>query len=123
MDPSTPEKDVKRISFVGQFNATPRFSPDGKEIVFSSWVDNGFDLYRIDAQGNNLSRLTKDMGSNEEPVFSPDNEFIVFSSKKMISKGKAAQDIYIMNRDGEIIGQLTQNFGHCISPQWTNLLK
>ncbi|MFL5784603.1 MAG: hypothetical protein ACJ76H_08350, partial [Bacteriovoracaceae bacterium] len=63
MDPSSPEKDVKRISFVGQFNATPRFSPDGKEIVFSSWVDTGFDLYRIDAQGNNLSRLTKNMGS------------------------------------------------------------
>ena len=123
MDPSSPEKDVKRISFVGQFNATPRFSPDGKEIVFSSWVDNGFDLYRIDSTGNNLSRLTKDFGSNEEPVFSPDGEFVVFTSKRMVSKGKAAQDVYIMNREGEVIGQLTQNFGRCFSPQWTNLPK
>lgn len=123
MDPSSPEKDVKRISFVGQFNATPRFSPDGKEIVFSSWVDSGFDLYRIDSTGNNLSRLTKNFGSNEEPVFSPDGEFIVFTSKRMISKGKAAQDVYIMNREGEVIGQLTQNFGRCFSPQWTNLTK
>lgn len=123
MDPSTPEKDVKRISFVGQFNATPRFSPEGKEIVFSSWVDNGFDLYRIDAQGNNLSRLTKNMGSNEEPNFSPDGEFIVFTSKRMISRNKASQDVYIMNRDGEIIGQLTQNFGRCFSPVWTNISK
>jgi TolB protein len=123
MDPSSPEKDVKRISFVGQFNATPRFSPDGKEIAFSSWVDNGFDLYRIDSTGNNLSRLTKNFGSNEEPVFSPDGEFIVFTSKKMVSKSKAAQDVYIMNREGEIMGQLTQNFGRCFSPQWTNLSK
>lgn len=123
MDPSSTEKDVKRISFVGQFNATPRFSPEGKEIVFSSWVDNGFDLYRIDSSGNNLSRLTKDLGSNEEPVFSPDGEFIVFTSKKMVSKNKAAQDVYIMNREGEIIGQLTNNFGRCFSPQWTNVLK
>ncbi len=123
MDPRQTEKDVKRISFVGQFNATPRFSPDGREIVFSSWVDNGFDLYRIDAHGNNLSRLTKDFGSNEEPVFSPDGEFIVFTSKRIISRTKAVQDIYIMNREGEVLGQLTQDFGRCFSPQWTNLPK
>ncbi len=121
MDPQGTEKDVKRISFVGQFNATPRFSPDGKEIVFTSWVDNGFDLYKIDSMGNNLVRLTKDFGSNEEPVFSPDGEFIVFTSKRIISRTKAVQDVYIMNREGEILGQLTQDFGRCFSPQWTNL--
>lgn len=121
MDPRGVEKDVKRISFVGQFNATPRFSPDGKEIVFTSWVDNGFDLYKIDSLGNNLVRLTKDFGSNEEPVFSPDGEFIVFTSKRIISRTKAVQDVYIMNREGEILGQLTQDFGRCFSPQWTNL--
>ena len=123
MDPSQTEKDVKRISFVGQFNATPRFSPDGKEIVFTSWVDAGFDLYRIGSDGNNLSRLTKGFGSNEEPVYSPDGEFIVFTSKRILSRTKAVQDIYIMNRDGEILGQLTQDFGRCYSPQWTNVLK
>ncbi len=118
-NPADTEKDVKRISFVGQFNATPRFSPDGKEIVFTSWVDNGFDLYRISADGNNLVRLTKDFGSNEEPSYSPDGEFIIFSSKKMAGRRKAIQNIHIMNREGEILGQLTQNFGHCLSPQWT----
>jgi TolB protein len=121
MSPTDTEKNVKRISFVGQFNATPRFSPDGKEIVFTSWVDNGFDLYRIGADGNNLVRLTKDFGSNEEPSYSPDGEFIIFSSKRMRTKTKAVQDIYIMNREGEILGQLTQNFGRCFTPQWTNL--
>lgn len=123
MDPSNTEKGVKRISFVGQFNATPRFSPDGKEIVFTSWVDAGFDLYRISADGNNLSRLTKNFGSNEEPVYSPDGEFIVFTSKRIISRSRATQDVYIMNREGEILGQLTQDFGLCYSPQWTNVLK
>jgi TolB protein len=120
LSPADTEKNVKRISFVGQFNATPRFSPDGKEIVFTSWVDNGFDLYRINADGNNLVRLTKDFGSNEEPSYSPDGEFIIFTSKKMVGRRKAIQNIYIMNREGEILGQLTQEFGHCLSPQWTN---
>lgn len=121
LSPSETEKNVKRISFVGQFNATPRFSPDGKEIVFTSWVDNGFDLYRIGADGNNLVRLTKDFGSNEDPAFSPDGEFIIFSSKKLVNKRQSIQNIYIMNREGEILGQLTQDFGHCFSPKWTNL--
>ncbi len=121
MDPTVTEKDVKRISFVGKFNATPRFSPDGKEIVYASWVDNGFDLYRIDSTGTNLARLTKNMGSNEEPAYSPDGEFIVFTSKKMVSKGKAAQEIFIMNREGEIIGQLTNDFGRANSPTWTHI--
>lgn len=120
MNPSDTEKDVRRISFVGQFNATPRFSPDGKEIVFTSWVDNGFDLYRIGADGNNLVRLTKDFGSNEEPAYSPDGEFIIFTSKRMKTKTKAQQDVYIMNREGEVLGQLTSDFGRCFSPQWTN---
>lgn len=121
MDPRETEKNVKRISFVGRFNATPRFSPDGREIVFSSWVDNGFDLYRIGADGNNLVRLTKNFGSNEEPAYSPDGEFIIFTSKRIISKGKAVQDVYIMNREGEILGQLTKDFGRTFSPKWTNL--
>jgi TolB protein len=120
MDPSQAEKDVRRISFVGQFNATPRFSPDGKEIVFTSWVDSGFDLYRIDSFGNNLVRMTKNFGSNEEPSFSPDGEFILFTSQRVISRKKATQDIYLMNREGEIVGQLTTDFGFCVTPRWTN---
>lgn len=123
MDPRGTEKDIKRISFVGQFNATPRFSPDGKEIVFVSWVDGLFDLYRIDSQGNNLFRLTKDFGSNEEPAYSPDGEFIIFTSRRVVNRHKAVQEIWIMNREGEILGQLTQDFGECFSPQWTNLPK
>ena len=121
MDPRQTEKDVKRISFVGQFNATPRFSPDGKEIAFTSWVDGGFDLYRVGSDGNNLVRLTKDFGSVEEPAYSPDGEFIIFTAKTMKTRKRAVQDIYIMNREGEILGQLTRNFGRCFSPRWTNI--
>jgi TolB protein len=120
MDPSAPEKNVKRISFVGKFNATPRFAPNGKEIVFSSWVDERFDLYRINADGTNLVRLTKNFGSNEEPSYSPDGEFIVFTSQRVLSRYKAVQDVYIMNREGEIIGKITEDFGNCYSPKWSN---
>lgn len=113
------EKSVKRISFVGQYNATPRFSPDGREIAFSSWLDNRFDIFRIDSDGNNLSRLTKDFGSNEDPSYSNDGQFLAFSSQRVLSRTKAVQNIYIMDRDGEILGSVTKGFGNCITPRWT----
>lgn len=113
------EKKVKRISYVGKYNATPRFSPDGREIVFSSWLDTRFDIFRIDADGNNLSRLTKDFGSNEDPTYSNDGQFIAFSSQRVLSRTKAVHNVYIMDRDGEILGSVTKGFGNCITPRWT----
>lgn len=118
-DPRGQEKSIKRVSFVGQFNATPRFSPNGRYIAFSSWVDARFDIYRINANGTGLVRLTKNFGSNESPTFSPDNEFIAFTSQRVISRYKADQNIYIMDRDGEILGAITENLGDCISPRWS----
>jgi TolB protein len=120
VNPNGVEKSLKRISYVGKFNAAPRFSPDGAEIVFSSWVDDLFDLYKIDANGQNLVRLTKGSGSNEEPTFSPDGQFIVFTSQKVLSRKKAVQNIYIMNREGEILKNITQNYGKSYTPRWSN---
>jgi TolB protein len=120
IDPKSTESNVKRISYVGKFNATPRFSPDGTEIVFSSWVDNGFDIYRIGVDGNNLVRLTKNYGSNEDPTFSSDGEFIVFTSRKVFSRSKAEQRIYIMTKDGEILGPLSNSLENCYSPRFSN---
>ena len=122
MNPKGLEKSVKRISFVGKYNATPRFSPNGEKIVFSSWLDERFDLFRIDANGNSLSRLTKDFGSNEDPTFSNDGEFIAFSSQRILSRTRATHNIYIMDKNGDILGSLTKNFGNCITPRWSKSL-
>lgn len=118
LDPSGGEKDVRRLSFVGEIQATPRFSPNGQEIVFCSWVDHGFDIYRIDTSGQELFRLTKNFGSNEEPYYSPDGEFIVFSSQKVISRTMSVKNLYLMTRDGDIIGAITDSFGNCTTPRW-----
>lgn len=120
LDPSGIEKQVKRISFVGRFNAAPRFNPEGSEIVFSSWLDERFDLFRIGSDGKNLVRLTKNFGSNEEPWFSPDGQFIVFTSQRVISQRKATQDVYIMDRNGEILRKITEGFGRIFTPRWSN---
>lgn len=118
-DPRGLEKSVKRISYVGKFNATPRFNPDGSQIAFSSWLDNRFDIFRVDENGDNLHRLTKDFGSNEDPTYSNDGQFIAFSSQRVLSRKKAVQNIYIMTSEGEILGKVTENFGNCTTPRWS----
>lgn len=118
-DANKREKNVRRISYVGQFNATPRFNPEGSEIAFSSWVDNRFDIYRINSAGTELVRLTKNFGSNESPSYSNDGQFIVFSSQRVISQKKAVQNLYIMDREGEILGNITASFGNCLTPRWS----
>ena len=118
-DPTGQEKSVKRISFVGKYNATPRFSPDGKKIVFSSWLDERFDLFQLNSDGSGLVRLTKDFGSNEDPTFSNDGQFIAFSSQRVLSRTRATHNIYIIDKDGDILGNITENFGNCITPRWS----
>lgn len=118
--PTAAEKNVTRVSFVGQFNATPRFSPLGDEIAFASWVDNRFDIYRMSSDSNKLERLTKSFGSNEDPSYSRDGKFILFSSQRILSSTKAVQNLYIMGRDGDIIGAVLEDFGNCSSPRWSN---
>lgn len=119
MDPSEKEKDVTRLSYVGKFHATPRIAPNGKDVVFASWVDKTFDLYRIDINGNNIIRLTKDFGNNENPSFSNDGEFIVFSNERVFSQKKASFQLMIMDRDGEILGNISQDLGNCFAPRWS----
>lgn len=119
LDPHGLEKNVSRISYVGQYNSSPRFSWDGLEIAFSSWLDDRFDIFKINANGHGLVRLTKNMGSNEDPTWSFDGEFIAFSSMKVLSTYRANQEIVLMTRDGEIIGPVTNNFGKSQSPRFT----
>ncbi|MBP5296671.1 MAG: PD40 domain-containing protein, partial [Bacteriovoracaceae bacterium] len=96
LDPRGVEKNVRRISYVGKFNATPRLSPDGQEIAFVSWADETFDIFRLNSDGRGLVRLTKDFGSCEEPSYSPDGQFIAFQAKRLVPGAQNPYNLYIM---------------------------
>ena len=82
----------------------PRFSSDGKKIIYYS-KDNGNDeIYIIDVDGNNRLNLSSTTGNDNLPRFSPDGSKVVFTSDR-----DGNREIYIMNSDGSDQQRLTFN--------------
>jgi TolB protein len=109
--------EVKRITFAGQYNATPNWAPDSKKIVFAGWIDGHFDLFTVTSDGSKIDRFTKNEGNNEDPSFSPDGSMIAFSSNRSGEKA-----IYVMNADGTNVKRLTYGLGNCSDSKWSPYL-
>jgi TolB protein len=60
------ERTIKRVTDGGGINEWPRWSPDGRHLVFASNRSGGFDVYTMDADGDHVRRLTRG-GSNTSP--------------------------------------------------------
>ena len=79
---------------LGQYN-TPRFSPDGKRLVFSMGNGKGSDIWVKDLDRDTPSRLSFLPGLNRWPVWTPDGKNIVFQSSNA-----AAPGLYGIRSDG-----------------------
>jgi len=60
----------------------PAFSPDGSRIAFTSTRDGQPEVYVMDADGTNVSRLTNSPGLDGDPSFSPDGQTVLFHSQR-----------------------------------------
>ena len=58
----------------------PAVSPDRTRIAFSSNRAGTFDLYAMDADGRNVTRLTSDAGHEGEPAWTPDGRRIIYTA-------------------------------------------
>jgi len=56
----------------------PKWSPDGRSIVFSGMQGGGSDLFVYDLDRNRLDRLTNDLYAQLQPSWSPDGTRIAF---------------------------------------------
>jgi Tol biopolymer transport system component/imidazolonepropionase-like amidohydrolase len=81
-----------RITSGSGFDGQPRFSPDGKSVVFVSDRSGSENLYLVDPDGQHLRPLTR--GANQayvSPDFTPDGQYIVVSR---------SNDLWLYHKDG-----------------------
>ena len=76
--------DTKRLTFRGNYNQEPDWSPKGNEIVFTARDERAkFDLFVVDvADGQKVNRLTQDEGQHESARWAPDGRQIIFTSTR-----------------------------------------
>ena len=76
----------------------PRWSPDGRRLVFFSRRAGNWDIYVVNADGTGERRLTTTPAWEALPVWSPDGSQIVFCT--MAASTMNNRGISIMNADG-----------------------
>lgn len=85
---------------------TPKWSPDGKKIVYCVDIDTvNSDIYIMDADGQNRRRLTTFPGDDSHPNWSPDGKRIIYNSAQNtpdyhVPWPQQFVEIFTMNNDG-----------------------
>ena len=75
-----PEGPARRLTKqTDHFEFFPRFSPNGREVVFVTWDDEAMGTVRkLDLGSGRESILVKEPGKYSEPCFSPDGSTVAF---------------------------------------------
>jgi Tol biopolymer transport system component len=96
------------------YDASPKWSPDGKKIVFASNRDDPkSEIYVMNADGSGVTRLTNSPEEDSGPTWSPDGNKIAF-----VSNRTGNYEIYTMNADGSALQDITNNPAVDTSVSW-----
>jgi Tol biopolymer transport system component len=102
-------------------NQRPEWSPDSRRIAFQSSRDGNFEIYVMNADGSNPTRLTNNTIGDFYPNWSPDGKKLAFSSHRngdeYSTPGK--MQIYVMNADGSHQTRITNNAHNDFAPAWS----
>jgi TolB protein len=87
----------RRVSFNGNYNTTPTWSPrkGAHQIAYTTRDGGNFDIVTLELDSKKMVRITQNEGNNEEPSFSPNGRAIAFASTR-----SGAPGVYLANADG-----------------------
>ncbi len=112
-----------RLTYAGWYNASASWNPDSLVISFASYdrKTDRWDIFKINADGSTLERLTLKQGDNERPTWSPDGRFIMFQSTRN-SQGdniiNEEHSLFVMSKDGYFQTQIKMPVPDARQPTW-----
>ena len=114
--------DVKQITRDNTQALTPRWSPDGSKIVYTSFFRSGFpDIYQIDLNNYQRTSFVSFKGTNSGARFSPNGQQVA-----MVLSGEGNAEIYLGNAQGRQIRRMTRSdaveASPCFSPDGSRII-
>ena len=74
--------ETRAIAVSDTYDAEATVSPKGDRMVFTSTRDGDLDLYTCDLDGQNVVRVTSELGYDGGAFFSPDGEWLVWRASR-----------------------------------------
>ena len=84
-----------QITHLGSISLSPRISPDGSRLAFSSLTKSGWEILMYSMDLNRLVSFPRFGGTNLSPAWSPDGTTLAFSSSR-----SGDPEIYVVDQSG-----------------------
>ncbi|MBK9991393.1 MAG: PD40 domain-containing protein [Verrucomicrobia bacterium] len=114
--------EVKQITRDNAFALTPRWSPEGSRLIYTSYFKSGFpDIYLINLANNDRTKFASFQGTNSGARFSPNGLKVA-----MVLSGEGTPEIYSAPASGKPVSRLTRSdavkSSPCFSPDSSRIV-
>lgn len=107
--------EVRQITKDRAQAITPRWSPDGRKILYTSFFKSGFpDIFALDLQSMQRTTFLSAKGTNSGARFSPNGSRVA-----MVLSGAGNPEIYVSDATGRGVTRLTRTQSVEASPAWS----
>lgn len=107
-------RDLARVAGSPSLILSPRWSPDGRYLAFSSYRDGKPDIFVVSPSGSGLKKIVSFQGLNLPGAWSPDGRSLLLTLSK-----DGNEEIYVMDVRSGQVRRLTRNSAIDVSPVWS----
>lgn len=106
--------DLFKWTSDGKQVLSPRWSPDGRQVVYTSYRTSFPDIYVVDFVSRRVSLLASFKGTNSGGRFSPNGQQLA-----MVLSGEGNPEVYVGNAQGRGLRRVTNNQSVEASPTFS----
>ncbi len=107
--------NTKELTKNKSINLSPAWSPDNKELVFTSYVRGNPDLFLMNVGGKRIRQITKGDGGKITPSWSPKGDRIAMASSE-----SGISNLYMISTEGKTLQRLTDGKVIDLAPVWNS---